>query len=208
MIGHLGTNSLLQAASGSFLDLVNQGADQLKTTGGINVSKLMGSAARSALVEGTQAYAQSPAVVVNRARAAAALDYGYEKLDQYERWRPTLFAASAAGCAISIAAATKRRKVPEAVTLYSLLALISGGVAWFTRPDALRPAPAPSPVPQAPGEGPGAVDQVLGWVDRRVEHLNQTEPGWETATWQRLSNDLGFGKITSPVRELLLPQGA
>lgn len=146
-----------------------------------------------------------PVVLENRARTAAAIDYVYDKIEQYERWRPTLFALSAVGLAVSSAMAYRRRKVPEAWALYLTTAGISGGMAWFTRPAALRGAPAavPPPDPTLPASGTSTMAQILGWADRRADHLDQTEPGWQPRTWRRLAHDLGFGTMNQHARTLL-----
>lgn len=143
---------------------------------------------------------------VNRDRTAASIHWGYEQLAKYEAIRPSLFATSLVGLALSVSMITKRRRVPEAVTLYSVLAAMSAGAAWFTRPDALRPAPAPVP-PAAPGEddsGQGAMAMVLGWADRKAQVLDATYgPHWRDATWRRLARDTGFDTM-HPYAESIL----
>lgn len=209
---HLGNNSALGSelaeTAGSFARLVADTASKSITGENFSIGGISGAVSQQVLSAAARKAAQYPKVQVNKARAAAVADYGYEKLEMYEAWRPTIFATSSAACLVSVAMGVKRRKVPEAIALYSLSAALTGTLAWLTRPDALRPAPAPMPPqetdPDQPVEPrPGAMAQVLGWVDRRVDRLNTTEPGWQPRTWQRLAADLGFGTIKPPVSDLL-----
>jgi len=145
-----------------------------------------------------------PMVTVNRARSAALVDYGYHQFDRWERWQPFVFGASGTIAIVSVAMLYRRWRVPEAALVYAVSAGLNSGIAWLTRPSALRPAPAPAP-PMPPGEAPPPqpLQQVLGWLDRRVGRLNASDPGWETQTWERLAHDLGFGTMDPYARTLL-----
>lgn len=149
--------------------------------------------------------AAQPMVQDNRARTAAAVDYVYDAIETYERWRPTLFALASVGALASAAMAYRRRKVPEAWALYLTTLGLSGATAWATRPAALRgePAPVPPPDPNLPASGTSTMAQILGWADRRADRLDQTEPGWQVRTWRRLAHDLGFGTMNQHARTLL-----
>lgn len=169
---------------------------------------LASAATNQALLEGARIATNNPMVLLNRARAAAAIQLGYEQMDLYERWRPTLFAASASGAAISLAMLYRRRRNPEAVTLYTIIAAMSSAMAYFTRPMALRADPAPMP-PTPPGvePPPSAMAEYLGMLDKRAGRMDAERPGWQPQTWQRLANDLGWTTIPAPV-EVALTRGA
>lgn len=209
-------------ASSSFYGLVSASTAQA------GAPSLTDAMTAVALQQAADYATRSTTMVVNRARAAALADYGYEKMQQFESYQPLIFAVSASTLGISVAMGIRRRRVPEALALYSTLGLLSAGMAWFTRPAALRPAPAPipaavlnpaavvAPPPAAPGQpapevlpvppapiDPGLFAQVLGWLDRRVAERSASNPGWEAGTWHRLAYDLGLGTITSPVNTLL-----
>jgi hypothetical protein len=172
------------------------------------LARLLGSAQTAALESGSAMVANIPAVQMNRARLAVLVNQGYTALEFYDRWRPTLFAMACAGAAISGAMAWRRRRVPEALALYLTTAGLGAATAWVTRPDALRGPPAELP-PPVPGQepAPGSLSTALGWADRHADHLSQTRPGWESATWQRLAQDLGLHKI-DPWVATLLTQGS
>jgi len=179
---------------------VDQASDTMRRSG-VNVGALTGQLSSQALAEAARLAAEQPPVIVNRARAAALVDYGYDRLDLYERWRGAIFALTASLSAISLAMAYRRWPNPEATTLYTTSALGNGIVAWITRPDALRPEPAPTP---PTSDAPESMAQFLGWLDRRVGRLNSEEPGWERQTWHRLARDLGYGRMNPPTQALLL----
>lgn len=172
------------------------------------IAGLLGRAQESALEAGSVIVTDIPAVRQNRARMAMLVHQGYEVLEVYDRWRPTLFALSMAGMAVSGAMAWRRRRVPEALALYLTSAGASTIMAWITRPDALRSAPAALP-PPAPGQEPppAALASAFGWADRKANHLSQTRPGWESVTWQRLAQDLGMRTI-DPWVATMLTRGA
>lgn len=178
--------------------------DQAMTVAGKIGGEASGRLSQEMLTQAARYATDQPLVTVNRARAGALVDYGYDQFDRWERWRPIVFAASLALAGISGAMLYRRWRVPEAAVVYTTSTLMNLGIAWFTRPDALRPPPAPTP-PLAPGEAPPPepLQQVLGWLDRRVERLNGTEPGWESRTWERLAQDLGFGTMDPYARTLL-----
>jgi hypothetical protein len=186
-----------------FTSLVQQAASIVP--GGLNLAGISSSVTTQVLSEAAKYAADLPQVRVNRARAAALVDYGYEKLDQYSAIKPYVFWGSTAGLVACGYMGWKRRKIPEAVALYSVLGVLAAGVAYLTRPDTARPPPAPMPAtasipaPSAPGEppkpAPKALPQVLGWLDRRVEARSQVRPGWEAATLRRVAKDLGFATL-------------
>jgi hypothetical protein len=169
--------------------------------------------ADQALVQAAQWSASKPVVQVNRARTAALAHQGYQYMDTLESWRPAIFAAAASMSIISGTLTYRRRKVPEAWMLYGTLSLLSGAVAWFTRPGFLRPSPAPMPseaTSPSPGDpsppAPGVLAEFLGWLDRKVASFEQENPRWQSQTWTRLARDTGFGTIKQPyVKALLLP---
>lgn len=142
-----------------------------------------------------------PVVAVNRARAAAAIDAGYDAMATYMAWRPTIFAASVVGVAVSSAALIRRVKNPEAVALYGILGAISAVSAWFTRPDALR-SPPQQAIPTDPN-APSGMAGAVGWLDERVARNSAQRPGWEAATFTRLASDLGLGTLNPAVQALL-----
>lgn len=129
----------------------------------------------------------NPTVLQDRARAAAVLNLGYSSLDTYDSMQPILFWGSLVGAIASSYAGAKRRKVPEAVSLYTLTGLTCGAVAWLTRPAFLRPAPTPA---EAAATTP-ATGAAIGWMDARVAKLNASQPGWEAQTWRRFAQDAG-----------------
>ncbi len=142
-----------------------------------------------------------PVVAVNRARAAAAVDAGYDAMATYMAWRPVLFAASVTGSVVAGAALVRRHKNPEAIALYGIIGALSALTAWFTRPDMLR-----SPVVQAMPTDPNAPSGMagaVGWLDDRVARNSQERPGWEAATFKRLAGDLGMGTLNPAVQALL-----
>ncbi len=157
----------------------------------------------SALTEAAKLATDSTAVKVNRARIAAVANLGYSYLDTYQRAKPSLFILGLAGTTISSMALAKRRKNPEAVALYSILAVVSIATAWFTRPDLLKSAAAKATPPESNPNAPGAVKSSLTWADNRVAKLTARQPGWEGATLTRLIGDFGSGTIPPGVKTLL-----
>lgn len=131
--------------------------------------------------------ATNPVVLQDRARAAAVLDAGYGWIDTYDAMQPVLFWGSVIGAIASGYALAKRRKVPEAATLYTVSELACLATAWMTRPAWLRPAPT---VEQATASSP-AVGNLIGWMDKKVADNSAARPGWERATWTRLEGDVG-----------------
>lgn len=142
-----------------------------------------------------------PAVQVNRARAAAAIDAGYDAMATYMAWRPALFAASTMGALVSGAALARRAKNPEAVALYGIVGALSVVTAWFTRPAMLRSAPEQA-IPTDPN-APSGMAGAVGWLDHQVARNSQERPGWEAATFNRLASDLGMGTLNPAVQALL-----
>lgn len=198
--------------------LVDRTAQAVETGTGMALPDVGRSLTDKVLLEAARWTTDRDSVIVNRARSAALADYGYEKLAVYYKWRPVIFASSAAVSAISLAMAWRRRRVPEALILYGLSGIFSGAVAYTTRPNLLRPAPAPlppvaqtpAPVPPEaiaagapPPADPSAVAQFMGWLDSRISKLNRTRPGWEAQTWHRVAHDLGYGTLNPHVAMLL-----
>ncbi len=144
---------------------------------------------------------QNPTVLQDRARAASVLDLGYSTADAYDDWQPFLFWGSVAGVIASSYAGAKRKKVPEAVTLYAITGIGSAVMAWLTRPAYLRPKPTPA---QAAASTP-AMGAAIGWMDARVAKLDATKPGWEKAAWQRFAHESGS---TDPAVITLLTRNA
>jgi hypothetical protein len=163
---------------------------------------LLSSITGSSAVMGTvaQTVANDPTYLANRERLAAMIAMGYGYLDWYAQYRSTFFALSLVATAASVAGAIKRTS-HEARLLYGALALASLGVAYFTRPDMLRPAPAPVD-PNAPPSTP-VMPQVMGWLDSKGAELSAVQPGWEAANLLRLANDFGSGTIDPSVQTLL-----
>lgn len=206
--------------------LVKQATALIDPSSGANIpgfGGLSSSFTAQVLDQTAQWAAGRPSVQMTRARAAALADYGYRKLDTFYRYQPTIFAASAAVAAVSLAMAWKRKKVPEALALYLASGGVSGAVAYVSRPSWLRsapPAPLPptagTPAPPAPDTPPGAPPppvtppgpfaQFLGWVDARIEHANRNRPGWESQTWRRVAHDLGYGTLKPPLETFLTRQ--
>lgn len=163
---------------------------------------LLSSITGSSAVMGTvaQTVANDPAYLANRERVAAMVAMGYSYLDWYAAYRSTFFAISLVATAASIAGAIKRPS-HEARMLYGVLALASAGVAYFTRPDMLRAAPAPVD-PNAPPSTP-VMPTLLGWLDSKGAELSAVEPGWEAQNLLRLANDFGSGTMDPSVQTLL-----
>ena len=156
---------------------------------------------QAALQQAANAALATPEVEVNRARAAAALDAGYDAMATYMAWRPVLFAASVTGAVVAGSALARRYKNPEAVALYGLAGAISTLVAWFTRPDMLR-APVVQAIPTDPN-APSGMAGAIGWLDNKVATNTEERPGWEAATFNRLASDLGMGTLNPAVQALL-----
>lgn len=142
-----------------------------------------------------------PAVAVNRARAAAAVDASYDAMATYMAWRPAIFAASLTGAVVSGAALARRVKNPEAIALYGILGVLSVVSAWITRPDMLRTPPKQA-IPTDPN-APRGMAGAVGWLDDRVTRNTAERPGWEAATFNRLVSDLGMDTLSPAVRAIL-----
>ena len=154
----------------------------------------------TALTTVSAAITADPTAVQDRSRAAALVDAGYGAVDTYARMQPFLFVASTVGLLISGMALAKRRKNPEAVALYATTAILSGVTAFLTRPDFLRPAPTPAAAATATTP---AMAGALSWLDNRVAARSAQQPGWESATWNRLAADLGYSPL-DPAMAMLL----
>ncbi len=143
----------------------------------------------------------NPTVLADRARAAAVVDAGYGLMDKYDAMQPLLFWGSVAGAIAAGYALARRRKVPEAVTLYTITELACLATAWVTRPAWMRPAPSPA----AASASTPAGASLVSWMDKRVETNTQERPGWEAAAWKRLEYDAG---VTEPAITSLLTTNA
>lgn len=163
------------------------------------LSSLMGSSA----ITGTmaQAVTNDGTYQQNRERLAVMVQMGYAYMDWYAQYRSTFFALSLVATAGSAALALKKRTNPEAVTLYSILALASAGVAYFTRPDFMRPTPVVDNGPPQPSSS--AIPGALAWLDNKGAELSQVQPGWEAANLLRLANDFGAGTLDPAVQTML-----
>lgn len=159
------------------------------------------SVTNAALQQASEAAATTPAVQVNRARVAATAHAGYSAIDTYTQAKPWIFVASVLGALASGYGVAKRRKVPEAVTLYSMTGVASLAMAWLTRPDYLG-ATEPTP-PAASTTSPSAFRSSLAWADARAARLSHEQPGWERATLARLWGDLGTGTMVPAVDTLI-----
>jgi hypothetical protein len=139
-------------------------------------------------------------VIMDRARAAALADVGYQYLDDYTNAQPGLFFLSCVGLLASGYALYARPHKPEPIALYSITALLSAAAAWITRPAALRPAPTPAAAATA---STPVMAGVLSWLDNRVATRTAEQPGWEAATWNRLATDTGNAPLDPAVAALL-----
>lgn len=155
----------------------------------------------AALQQAANSAVAVPAVAVNRARAAAAVDAGYNAMATYMAWRPALFAASLTGAVISGSALIRRIKNPEAIALYGIIGALSAITAWLTRPEAMRPTSIQA-IPTDPN-APSGMAGAVGWLDQRVVQNSAERPGWEAATFTRLASDLGMGTLNPAVNALL-----
>jgi hypothetical protein len=163
------------------------------------LSQITGSQAVMGTV--AQTVANDPTYLANRERLAAMVAMGYGYLDWYAQYRSTFFAISLVATAASVAGMVKRTQNPEAKVLYGVLAAMSAGVAFFTRPDRLRAAP-PPPDPNAPPSTP-VMPVLLGYLDAKGAELSAAQPGWEAANLLRLANDFGSGTMDPSVQTLL-----
>lgn len=157
------------------------------------------------VITAAKSIANQQNVALNRARAAVMVDMGYGALDAYTENRSLLFILGLIGSCAS-GYMLYKRKGAEARALYSISLVASAGLAWFTRPDALRsapPAPAPGePEPATPAES--TTRRSLAWLDQKAADNTAEDPNWENAAWSRLSQDLGSGTIPPAVTALLI----
>lgn len=181
-----------------YLDLVKAATHQAAEHG-ITPGSIGGAVSRAALTEAAEWAAKKPLVRVNRARAAALVDYGYQTMDWYDLWRPYIFVGAAGFFLASLGALAYRRKTAEAWPLYLVAAGSSGTLAWFTRPMIMRRAPAPLPTKDP--SSPSSLNYAVGWLDDRVKTKSRIDPGWEARTWQRVAQDLGWSTMPSYARE-------
>lgn len=173
----------------------------------LDISTVLGNAANDALTRAATVAVSIPAVYQNRARAAAAVNLGYEAVDTFEKYRLALFVGGMVGALASGYGLVRRRKTPEAVALYTITGLISMGVAWVSKPrtEAGEAAVSAATAPTAPPSphAPGTAKRLLAWTDRRVDTLTQEDPGWEARTLARLWGDVGTGTMPPVVNALL-----
>lgn len=169
--------------------------------GAVDWSQLSRELGSTALQGAAEAAVAVPAVQVNRARIASLVHLGYQTVDTYEAARPWLFLASVAGVIGSGIGMSRRRKIPEAVALYSITGVLSLAMGIITRPRALG-AQAPTP-PATNANAPGALRSTLAWTDGRVARLSREDPGWESRTLARLWGDVGSGTMAPVVSTLL-----
>lgn len=119
-----------------------------------------------------------------RRRAAVVAHDGYLAADTWVKARPTVFASSLVGIALSAAGLWfRRKKGPEAVTLYSATLVASAAGAWISRPGQ-GGAVAPGAAPGSAHADRGA--QLTAWLDARAKKLDQSEPGWESTALKRV----------------------
>ena len=173
--------------------------------GSIDWSKLGADLGNTAVSKAAEVAADAPAVRINRARIASMVQLGYATMDGWELAKPWVFLASLTSAAASGWGIYKRKKVPEAVTLYSITGVISLALAYASRPSYLRGS-APVP-PAADAQAPSAFRQALAWTDGRVERLSREQPGWESRTLARLWTDLGNSTMNPAVSALLTRNG-
>lgn len=145
----------------------------------------------------TSSVTRSPAVQQTRARLGVVAHDGYAALDTYRTWQPLIFAVSLAGLAASVYALTKRRRVGEALVLYSATAVASAGVAWVTRPWSTAATAATQSDPAAPPGG------IMAMLDSRASSLAAQDPQFASKSLGRLLTDLGTDKISPTIRTLL-----
>jgi hypothetical protein len=156
------------------------------------------------VVSAAKSVSGEPTLVKNRARAAVVVDKGYGVLDAYAANQSLLFILGVLGASVSGTMLYKRRNA-EARVLYSITLATSLALSWFTRPEALRAAPALAPgeePPTTPAES--ASRRVVGWLDQNAQQNAQQNPAWENETWARLSQDMGAGTIPPAVNALLI----
>jgi hypothetical protein len=172
----------------------------------IDLKKIAGKAGGKALDWVADEAASTPAVIINRARIAAVVDAGYSAADRYAAIKPGLFVAGLVGALVSGYALSRRRKNPEAVVLYAISSIASLAVAWVSRPDALvgaAPAAAPAAASEPGSKSSGFFKSSINWADGRVALRTATQPGWESATFNRLMRDLGHGTMKPAISTFL-----
>jgi hypothetical protein len=170
---------------------------------GVDLSSIMGGTVGNAAMQtAAGTLAAYPGYTQNRARLAAVTHLGYQGVDFYNQFQPVLFILGCVGTAVGAAALHKRHKAAgEAIALYGISTVVSAAVAWFTRPQFLRPTPAP--VPESAQTDPGVLGNTLAWADGRVDSLSHSDPGWESRTLARLLADLGMGTMDPATRALI-----
>ncbi len=121
--------------------------------------------------------AASTAAPQMKRRAAVVAHDSFRLVDGYIEARPTIFYGSLMASAAAGAMAVKRRSHGvEAVAAWSIVAMVSAGVAWVTRPTPATTA----------AQGRPPLEQVNAWLDQRAAQLDQSEPGWQDRALVRL----------------------
>ena len=117
-----------------------------------------------------------------RRRAAVVGHDSHMVMDWYQTARPALFWGSlAAALGSGVMLWLRRKHGTEALISWGALTLVSGGVAWMTRPG----GPGAGAAPKA-GESDSAIAATYRWLDQRASELDRAEPGWEAAALARL----------------------
>ncbi len=124
-----------------------------------------------------------PAYSDNRERAAVVLDQGFKAYDTYVEYKTPLFFASVLNFAFSLYMLKRRRSHgPEAAALWSISAVASAGVAWFTRPGTTAAPPANLPKDQMTDFG------IVATIDKKREALRLKNPGFADDVFRRLTS--------------------
>lgn len=111
-------------------------------------------------------------------RAAVVAHDGFAVVDWYAANRVYIFGGSAAfSFAALVMAWVRRERGPETIAAWLVAAMVSGGVAYVTRPTSAPGAEV------APGDSLARVNALL---DARAAKLDQTEPGWQARSLSRL----------------------
>lgn len=147
-----------------------------------------------------------PAYRTNRERVAVMADVGYGLMDKYQAAKPSLFVIGIIGMLASGFALYKRKKVPEAVTLYTSSLIASGALTWFTRPVSSASVEK-TPPPASNPNSPTAMKRGLEWMDKKAAANTASSPGWESRTLTRLWSDFGGGSGDPAVNVLLTKGG-
>lgn len=197
---YLGSNILTDAiqkvTSG---DAIQKVTDKIKNSSAVTGAMSRVSDAASEQV--ASVVANNDAFQVNRERFAVLANTGYAWLDKYVASKPTLFVIGLIGAAASGYGIYRRRKNPEAVTLYSTTGILSAALAFIARPGVSSASKNPPPAVAA--DSPGALKSTMAWMDKKAAVLTSKSPGWEKKTLTRVWKDVGQGPIQPAVNTLL-----